>query len=208
MTAVNNPFCASRTRPGSLEYIFQGDSLSVIMDRLQSFGYRGQIVGPHGSGKSTLLLTIVQRLREHAREVRLVRILAGAPIWRNVHSVFREMRQARPGHLLAIDGYEQLPWLARAALAAVTRSRRVGLLVTTHRRVRLPILFRTQVTTGTARKVIDTYLDRGCPQDHRPRLDHLVDRQLPSLLQRHRGNLRDVMFELYDQFRDVACDRR
>ncbi len=91
--------------------------------------------------------------------------------------------------LLVIDGFEQLGFLTRLRL----KRRGGGLLVSSHRSVGLPTLFRTDVTAGSATAVIARLVPPGGEwvldgYDLSPRLAAL------------RGSLRAVLFELYDRW--------
>lgn len=183
----SNPFSTRFVRPGAIPFRFpQGEDAATLVARLERQGWWGQIVGPHGSGKSTLLATLLPELRRrrtvisvalHADERRLP-----ANVW-----------TASGAILLVVDGYEQLGWWSRQRLQGHCRRRQCGLLVTTHRSLGLPDLFRTCVTPALAQALIEGLL----PKEHRPLLS---DRDLERHLARHRGSLREVLFELYDHY--------
>ena len=177
MKLSHNPFCTRHVRPGAIPFRFpDGLDEKGLADRLEANGWRGQIVGPHGSGKSTLLEALLPELRRRRAVVRV-----------ELH--YRERRlpaeawATGEGTLLVIDGYEQLGWWTRRRVRRHCRS----LLVTTHRGQGLLDLYRTGVTAELAGAIV-----RGLHADEVP--------DLASRLAYHRGNLREVLFELYDRY--------
>jgi len=184
-----NPFCTRRVRPGAIAYLFpEGMDAQRLVARLAANGWRGQIVGPHGSGKSTLLAALVPELQRAGRKVLQIRLHDGQrrlPIdWSRA--------EVGPATVVIVDGYEQLGLLSRWRLKRQCRRRRAGLLVASHAPVGLPVLFRTEVTPAQAEAIVALLLAGG---DAPPPPDVLA-----ACLSRHRGNLREVLFELYDQY--------
>jgi energy-coupling factor transporter ATP-binding protein EcfA2 len=185
---ASNPFSTKHVRPGAIEYLFhQGESAEGLIDKLAAAAWRGAIVGPHGSGKSTLLETLAPKLRERGREVVRFTLRAGEhrlPIERG------EARRWNAATQVVVDGYEQLAWLSRCWLQSACRRASCGLLVTSHRRLRIPTLFDADTTLETAERVVR--------QLAAPQTVPLQPDQLAQLHQKHGGNLREVLFELYD----------
>jgi len=192
-----NPFSASRIGPAKGGFLFPpGQSVEGLVDRLGAAAWRGQIVGPHGSGKSTLLAALLAALGRAGR-----RSLAVA-----LHDHQRRLPRdflaaARSGRfdLLAVDGYEQLGRWHRFLLGRLCRPRRgqlgrcrLGLVVTCHRPVGLPELFRTAVDPPLAWRVA------GRLQEGFPPLVTFQD--VADRLAAHHGDLRGTLFDLYDLF--------
>ena len=186
-----NPFSTCHVRPGAIEFRFpQNEDKGTLASRLERQEWRGQIVGPHGSGKSTLLAALLPELRRR-RSVVLVELhehqrRLPADLWASTQEPT----------LLVIDGFEQLRWWTRWRVCRHCWQQRSGLLVTTHRNLRLPDLYRTRVTVELAQAIVEGLLgdDPAWP---------LGMPDLARQLFRHRGNLRDVMFELYDHFESI-----
>ena len=177
MKVEHNPFSTRHVRPGAIPFRFpDGLDAAGLTDRLEANGWRGQIVGPHGSGKSTLLAALLPELR---RRLAVVRV--------ELHDRERrlpaETWATGEGTLLVIDGYEQLGWWTRRRVRKHCRR----LLVTTHRGQGLPDLYRTAVMVELAGAIVRGLLAEEVP-DLARRLGH------------HRGNLREVLFELYDRY--------
>ncbi len=186
----NNPFDASRIRPGAIPFLFPpGVSAQSLVERLRQNGWWGEIVGAHGSGKSALVAALLPALRGKGRRPILVELHDAQrtlPIdLRQVHVVENET-------LIVVDGYEQLSRRSRWRLKRSCRQEKLGLLVTTHRSVGLPELCRTEVSPELACRVIAWFVG--------DRPWGLSDQRVVEVFHRHEGNLREMLFELYDWF--------
>jgi hypothetical protein len=188
--AVGNPFSTRHTRPGAIAYRFPPEqSAERVVERLRAGGWRGQILGPHGSGKSTLLAAVLPALQRAGQRPLVVELHDGQ---RRLPADFRRMIEAAAAGVVVVDGYEQLaPW-NRYRLRRLCRRRKLGLLVTTHRSAGLPDLFCTEVAPEVAWDLVE-HLLAGFPPLVTPE-------QLRERLARHRGNLREVFFDLYDLY--------
>jgi hypothetical protein len=181
---MSNPFSTRYVRPGALSYLFpDGVTCETLLDRLQQNQGRGQITGGHGTGKSTLVQALLSALTKASRPYHLVELhdrqsWLPRDAWPGI----------RPNGILAIDGYEQLNRWNRFWVRFACRCFGSGLLVTAHTNVGFPEIWHTRATTELAKQIVH-------------RLDpskHVFD-ELPQLLARHQGNLREVLFELYDR---------
>ncbi|MCA9262452.1 MAG: ATP/GTP-binding protein [Planctomycetales bacterium] len=200
-----NPFRASRFRPGLLPFLFSsGESLKELVDQFRRCDHRAQIVGPHGSGKSTLLSQLQGRL---AAEGYLIRAIKVGPANRSLAYSSADRPTATGGAprvvLDVIDGFEQLPWWQRWRYLFLSRRRERGILITCHADCGLPTLWQTQTSLPVARHVVNRLTEESAA-------DYTVsDADLQELLGRHEGNLREALFELYDRFRrDARVDGR
>jgi hypothetical protein len=156
--------------------------------RFAELGGRGAVHGPHGSGKSALLATLLPALRAAGYVPWQVALHDGqrtlaAEDWRT-------LRGLPAGSVVAIDGYEQLGRLARWRVRWRCRRRGHGLLVTAHGPAGLPVLVRTEVSPALARRVIARL---------RPGVEAPAESELSGRLRAWGGNLREVLFELYDE---------
>jgi hypothetical protein len=187
-----NPFATRRVRPGAIPYFFpEGEDTAIVVERLQTQGWWGQIVGPHGSGKSTLLAALLPELRRAGRAPLLIALHNGR---RCLLPEARAALKALSGGaaVVVLDGFEQLSRLSRLGLRRHCRQRGQGLLVTAHHSVGFPELFRTNVTLKTARKVVNHLLAdaKGV----------VAGMDVAGRLPAREGNLREVLFELYDLY--------
>jgi hypothetical protein len=103
----------------------------------------------------------------------------------------REAPQDNQPTILIIDGYEQLRLLSRWCLRLICKLRGWALLVTAHRDVGLPTLWKTSVDAPLAMQIIGQLLkDRSETTIQQAEIDAVV--------QRHGDDLRSALFELYD----------
>jgi hypothetical protein len=178
--AHRNPFRVGRT--DALEYVPVGEDWPDMLARLESLDYRAAIVGPHGSGKTTLIGSLIPRLEQrrfiihHARLTESTAQLARD--WRDA------AMQADHHTIIILDGAERLgAWSWRSL---VRRARRAaGLIITTHRPMRLPTWVRTQTSADLLARLI-RILDPRCTIDP------------GSLFCHTRGNLRHALRLCYD----------
>jgi hypothetical protein len=189
----SNPFCAARLRPGTIDFVFeQGKSLEQLVDSLAANGWRGQITGGHGTGKSTLLAALTPAIEGRGRLVLSITLAAGH---RHLPRRFlRSLARAAGLGVAAIDGVEQLHVWNRLLLKRLSQTRRVGLVVASHRSARLPRLYETAMDDSRAWSVVQRLQDGFPPH---VRSDDLVER-----LARHAGNLREALFDLYDLYEE------
>lgn len=181
-------------KPGALEFIFApGPKAQQLVQRLADKGGWGQITGPHGTGKSTLLATLEPHFR----------VAGWTPVSFSLHDGQRRMppqwkttiretaRTAR--HLIVIvDGYEQLGWFAASQLQRMCRRKHWGLLVTAHRDMGFPTVYRTASSLKLVETLIDRLVAADCGQ-----FDHDLVR---NVFEQHNGNLRDIFFALFDHY--------
>lgn len=188
--ATANPFATRYTRPGAIRFHFPaGEDEATLVEQLRSHNWIAQIVGPHGSGKSTLLATLMPAIEAAGRQVRCIALHEGE---RRLPLTATDWRQLTSASVAIIDGYEQLGWFARGSVVRRVRSRRCGLVVTSHRDLGLPTLFTTDPQLALAIEVVHDLMRPG---------EHLIcDRDIEAAWHCRRGNLRELLFDLYDLF--------
>ena len=185
-----NPFATRHVRPGAVPFLFPpGASIDALLDRLERHHGWGQIIGPHGTGKSTLLAGLLEGLARRGRRTLVAELHDGHR--RLPEAVWRALAPGGGGLQVVIDGYEQLGFWTRRRLKAACRRDGHGLLVTAHRSVGLPDLYRTHVAPDCARRVLEHLL----AGEGRPLVD---DDDLAACLTARGGNLREALFDLYD----------
>jgi hypothetical protein len=163
--------------------------------KLGESDWLGQIIGPHGSGKSTLIATLVEPLKRAGRQALRFALHDGQ------RSLPRDwLRQARAdaARLMIVDGYQQLSFWSRLRLKRVCRRHGWGLLVTAHRDVGFPTLFRTSPSLDVAQAVVAQLLPAG---------EITVSReQVAKSFAQCQGNLRETLFALYDRYEEVKAE--
>jgi hypothetical protein len=186
----DNPFSTRHIRPGAFSFLFPpGESAERLVERLESLRGWGQILGPHGSGKSALLAALVPALQSAGWHVWLVALHDGQ---RKLPPPLPCLPEFPPPRLLVIDGYEQLGRRARNKIQRLCRKRTWGLLVTAHQSVEFPDLCRLEPSLELARRIVNKL--SGSDRDQIP------EDVLASLYRLHQGNLREVLFGLYDHY--------
>ena len=96
--------------------------------------------------------------------------------------------------IVVVDGYEQLGGWTRFWLKSYCRRKHLGLLVTSHNSVGLPEIFHTLVTPEIAAQIVGQLLQRG---------KMAISKEIVAdLLSRHQGDMREVLFDLYDRFEE------
>jgi hypothetical protein len=188
--AERNPFATRSVRPGAIPYHFEnGESLERMVARLQQHRWRGEIVGPHGSGKSTLVQSLIPVLEQAGRDVRQFKVQAGES---RLPVSGADLKTWNGATQLIVDGYEQLGNWTRILINRICKGQGCGLMVTSHESTGLPLLARVApsltVTQAIVRKI----------QPCVPLRIHDQDVQIS--FQKHRGNIREVFFELYDLY--------
>mgnify|MGYP002623929485 CR=1 FL=1 len=195
---ASNPFCADRLRPGAIDYIFvDGTNITDLLHKLRESNWRGEIVGPHGTGKSTLIQTLLPKLANEEFNVRLGTFRGGAFHWASEGAATNGSTHLR--EIVVIDGFEQLSPLARWKWKWLTRWRRQGLLVTSHRSVGLPRLLTSNVNCDLARQVVQQIAGE--------EMAGLTADDVDAALDQADGNLRDAMFRLYDVFEETLASQ-
>ncbi len=184
MRAADNPFRA--TRVDALDYRAPGFEWRALLERLDGLGGRGVVLGPRGSGKSTLLRGLEERLRDRGHEVRRLRpdpddaLIAQRQLDRFTSAL-------SPTTALLLDGADRVGWREWRRLCLAARPLPV-LVVTTHRRGRLPTLHRCSTSAEILTELL-AELDGG-------RHDPL---EVRALFRQHRGNLRTALRQFYDR---------
>jgi hypothetical protein len=199
MPSQLNPFSTRFVRPGAIEYLFSdGRSAVGLTQRLRAGDWRGQIVGPHGSGKSTLLAALIEPLEQ-----------AGRRVWRiDLHDGQRALPPgalAEAGNvgadLLIVDGYDQLSRISRLRLKWQLWRRGWGAIVTAHREVGYPTLYRTSATVELTERIVARLLPTEDPS--------IAQQAIAASFYAAGGNVRETLFALYDHFeRERRAERQ
>jgi energy-coupling factor transporter ATP-binding protein EcfA2 len=188
--ARDNPFSTRHVRPGVIPFLFSpGQNAETLVDRLRHAGWWGEIIGRHGSGKSTLLAVLTAAIERAGQRTVLVTLHDGQ---RRLPLDPKRDGRLRPPMVLIVDGYEQLGRWRRLALKRFCRCQGIGLLVTAHAPMGLPLLYQTTVTLGVAELVVRQLLgDQPSP---------FTVAEVSQALSRRNGDLREMLFDLYDLY--------
>ncbi len=206
-SGVSNPFSTRFVQPGAIPYFWgQGDTVEGIVAKLRIQGWWGEITGPHGSGKSTLLAALLKALTDAGQRPFLIELhdgqrtlgvelsteLQDPPLTPPGPRVPGAPRGGKQPTMIVVDGYEQLSWWSKFRLKRFCRSRKLGLLVTSHQSQGLGTIYHTQPTSDLARQLVEHLLP--------DKLDWIKPDELQSLYAAQHGNLRELLFALYDRY--------
>jgi hypothetical protein len=182
--ACDNPFRTERVL--RVRYRLASATWDGLLDRLDALGRRAAIVGPQGSGKTTLLEDLAPRLRARGFEVRELRLDTETPSFAPgfLDGFFAALG---PRDVILFDGAEQMGWLAWMRFERRSRAA-AGLVITSHRSGLLPTLLETSTTPELLDGLVEEILGRRSPE------------LTPGLFEKHDGNLREALRELYDHF--------
>ena len=187
MRARDNPFATARVL--QVRYRLQHDTWASLLARLARLNYRAAIVGPEGSGKTTLLEDLQPRLAEQGFVVKTLRLRAEQSSFPNP---FLRAFVADLGErdIILLDGAEQMSLLAWRRFRRRSRQA-AGLIIATHRPGRLPTLLECVTTPELLEQIVTEVLGGPIPE---------LPRTPRELLQKHQGNLRGALRELYDLY--------
>lgn len=188
--ALANPFATRYTKPGVIPPLdASGRPLDVgpLIDRV-GCGC-SVIVGPHGRGKTTLVRALLAAAAAAGRATSFVQVRSRASAWQAIKAV----AAARPGQLVAVDGWEQLPWGGGLVIAALASWRRAAVVATAHRPVGLPVLARCDSSPAVVAAVVSRLPDCG---------GIISAADVEEAFRRRHGNVRDALADLYDRFEE------
>lgn len=187
LPARHNPFRTERIL--QVRYRLSGITWEDLLRRLEELNWRAAIVGPEGSGKTTLLEDLVAHLKSQGYTVTLLRLSAQKPRFDPALPPGAGAELSRQDFIL-LDGAEQLNWLAWRRFLGRCRSAG-GLVVTLHRPARLPTLIECRTSPELLEKIVAGIIG--------PMPSGLRE-ELPALFDRHQGNVRNALSELYDRW--------
>lgn len=187
---VENPFSARFVRPGAIPYIFpEGCSPEAAYERLAAQQQMGAVVGPHGVGKSAFITALADWIESQGRSCLRLELHDGQ---RTLDQATWQQLEGLLDTVVTVDGYEQLSTWSRYQLRKLCRKNRLGLIVTAHTDVELPLLFSPEPSEELAWQIVQYLLTRGEP---------LIFREdVHASFARHEGNLREMLFDLYDLY--------
>lgn len=190
MKPHQNPFRVERI--DALGFRPQGASWSELLVGLEALRFRAAIVGADGTGKTTFLEDLARRLPLLGLRP-VVRVLKPDSTRGEVREVIRAAHQAKREAVLLIDGADHLKRLDWWRLSRAAR-RAGGLVIASHRAGLLPTLIETRTNAELLAELV---------RELAPGLADRLAPELPALLDRHHGNVRDALRALYDRAADL-----
>lgn len=184
--ARDNPFSTDRVLRARYR-LPDGMTWDDLLRRLERLDYRAALVGPEGAGKTTLLEDLEPRLREREFQTTLIRLSETRDrIPRDVAA--RLVRDSDDRTIVLLDGGDHLGRIAWRRFLKQTKKAR-GLVVTSHQPGLLPTLVDCSTTPELLNSIIREILGANEPP---------LNIDVQGLFDRHNGNIRDALRELYD----------
>jgi len=186
VTAHENPFATCHLE--SIPFRFPpGLDWNGLLRRLESQHWCASIVGGNGTGKTTLLEQLVPHLKARGFDPVLFRLQTESGMKEKDRLADKLREVKNPGFIL-LDGAEQLStrqWLPIRAAA----SEASGFIVTVHRTSRLPVALELETSAKLLEGLVESLTGGKLPEG-----------EAEVLFNRHRGNLRECLLELYDRW--------
>lgn len=198
MKPVNNPFNTSNIH--KIRYIFYPEGgMDSLMRKLAELDYKAAVAGPESSGKTTLLEDISINLTGKGFKTKYIKI--DKENSKFPKSFFRQfLRELHKSDIVLFDGCEQLGYFFRICFKKEICARAGGLIVTVHRPGRFPTLWECGTSEELFRRIVDLLL-AGSKQNIIPHADFAG-----KLYDKHRGNIRLGLRELYDFYSSIPDD--
>ena len=211
-TPIPNPFSTVYLTPGAQTYALPAHlSWHGLFRKYCLLGQRVSIEGEHGVGKTTLLATLIEHwqgfLPSNSKVLvyrvgqngglsvmqRSPRIAPGGKhltllVSKRPTSFSNLLQAITQDSVILIDGYDTWSWWERKRILRRTVRCRAGLIVTSHNRSKLPPLLRVSPEFQDFVELVNRW---------QPKVGHIEQAFLQAVWNRHRGNLRECLFELY-----------
>jgi energy-coupling factor transporter ATP-binding protein EcfA2 len=173
-----------------MPYLFpEGHSAEWMVERLKNAKWRGEIIGPHGSGKSSLLAAILPIIEREGRSPLLIELHDSQ---RSLPLNLARDPRLTPHCIVVVDGYEQLSRWNRGRFLHHCQKHEIGILVTAHQSVGMPLVFHAQPNQTLAEQIVAQLLG--------DRKSFLSREAIHECFARHHGDLREMLFNLYDLY--------
>ena len=187
IAAKDNPFAMGRVH--ALGYQPQELSWESIDARLEQLNFTAAITGPHGSGKTTLLEHLETRLADKGIETQKLFVSNDVKLpRRTIHQTILSMPH---GGVLLFDGACHLSRWRWRQVKQLAAKRNIGLIITSHDEGMLATLMRCETNPALLSNLVDQLTENQPP---------FTEQTLTELYHTHRGNLRDCLRQLYDDY--------
>jgi len=193
VSAKDNPFATHRVE--AVPFCFATGDWESNLQRLRSMNWRGAIVGAQGSGKTTLMLELQSRLANGPNsEIQAHFCFTSRDRTEHSKQLDELIQRSSDGSVLLVDGIERLTWWQRRRLFRHDAGR-IRIVVTAHRPTGLPVWIGCQTDWPLMQSILERLIES-------PNESLINESQ--RLFQTHRGNIREVLRELYDRW-TVEC---
>ena len=189
----DNPYSSRFVRPGAAAFLYDdGATAESLVDRFLALGGCGAVVGPHGSGKSTLLSELQCELRRRGYDVAAFELHDDARGWSGFGP-----RAWGPRTVVTIDGFEQLSTWRRRFVRWRLKFAGALLLATMHDAGAWPVIYRTRPSREKAMHIARRLSALHASAED---ADRIAPDEVERLFDAHQGNVREVLFRLYDLY--------
>jgi hypothetical protein len=185
MKAKDNPFAVERVH--AIRYRPPNTTFDRLLARLHELNYRAAITGPEGSGKTTLLEDLGHTFREKGIRTKVVFVNDTSSF--DSPSCRRLLADLSRDQIVLLDGADLIRRSDWSLLKRHTITHAYGLVITSHRRGLLPTLIECSTSLALLKEIVAELQPHGRP---------LAAEFLDNLYERHQGNLRHCLRELYD----------
>lgn len=189
MKAKDNPFRTENIH--RIRYRLLEGSWDDLLEKLEDLDHYAAIVGPDGSGKTVLLEELGMKLADQGLSMKRLFLNDMAPSIPQ-SSLDNLMANLTESDIILFDGADRMGRLAWSRFERQA-SKAAGLIVTSHRTGFLPTLIECRTTPELFGGIVDEVLGTE---------DHNVD--IGGLFEKHTGNIRQALRELYDLFSEDA----
>jgi hypothetical protein len=180
----SNPFSTRFIRPDQLPYLdLPENTPSEVWARIRQAGFVGQIVGPHGAGKTAMLHQIVDLMNTDGIN----------SAWQTIRPGMRVIPAGLSRETVTcLEGAELLPkWNLWRILWRVRRGSRV-IFTTHHALTKVPIVATLQPGLDVAQLIVKRLLVG--------REWVINEDDVQATYEKHGGNLREMLLDLYDVY--------
>lgn len=197
--ARDNPFVTENLN--SLSYCLQSDCLQSetweqLVARFRELNFQASVIGPKGNGKTAFLLTFQEILKQQDYAVRYLRYPSERAF--SYREIKQYVSQVTSQEIVLLDGGEIRSW-SRQVFFFLLRARAKGILMTAHFPCALPCLYRCQTNPGLFAHLLRELL---CLSSDVAELEdeETLECVAAEYFNRYKGNLRQAMLGLYDQW--------